>query len=109
MPDETGAEKGDRTETPLHAYKDDRKSEIDPGDLGTNPDEGRLPEGADEPGSYQRGGHSAEPESADPVDVDPSSEEAGTASGALDDTVTHPDKGDEGLGTRTGGIQGHDE
>jgi hypothetical protein len=106
MPDEAGNQKADPVETPLHAYKDGREDDIEPGDLGTNPDGSRLPEGADEAGSFQRGGHAADPETADPVEASEESEPAGTAGGAFEDTVTHPEAGDQGLGSKTGGLDG---
>jgi len=90
MPDKAGNQKGEQTETPLHAYKDGREEEIEPGSLGTDPDESRLPEADGEEGSYQRGGHEEEPRSGDPDETD-------SGSGAA---------GDEGLGSKTGGLDG---
>jgi len=65
MPDAEGNQKGDETKTPLHAYKDGREEDVEEGSLGVDtggPDEqkSRLPEGADEKGSFQVGGFAGE-------------------------------------------------
>lgn len=61
MPDKKGDQKADQTETPLHAYKEGREEEVEAGSLGVDtggPGEqrSRLPEAADEKGSFQAGG-----------------------------------------------------
>jgi len=115
MPDDQGRTKADPTSTPLHAYKEGREEDVEQGSLGVDTggkdaQKSRLPEGADESGSFQSGGFAGE--EPDPAAPDRAAaaanpeEAAGTAGGALDDTVKHPDKGDEGLGTKTGGIDG---
>jgi len=104
MPDEAGNKKADPPATPMGAYKDGRAEDVEEGSLGKDPDESRLPEGAEEPGSYQSGGHAEAPEEPEPVQVDSGSGTAGTAKGAMEDTPTHPDAGDEGLASKTGGL-----
>lgn len=61
MPDSKGETKGDATDTPLHAYKDGREEDVEQGSLGVDTggegeQKSRLPEGADEDGSFQSGG-----------------------------------------------------
>lgn len=61
MPDQKGNQKADRAETPLHAYKEGREEDVEPGSLGVDTggageQESRLPEAADEKGSFQVGG-----------------------------------------------------
>lgn len=115
MPDDKGETKADPPSTPLHAYKEGREEEVEQGSLGVDTggkdsQKSRLPEGADESGSYQSGGFAGdEPDPAAPGRAEDAANvdrAAGTAGGALEDTVEHPDEGDEGLGTRTGGIGG---
>ncbi|MGI8559532.1 MAG: hypothetical protein ACR2ND_14725 [Solirubrobacteraceae bacterium] len=65
MPDVDGNEQGEATETPLHAYKEGREDEMEPGTRGADgntppPEPGSEEEG----GSYHEGGHPAETEHA---------------------------------------------
>lgn len=112
MPDAEGNQKADATETPLHAYKDGREEQVEEGSLGRNPDGSRLTEGDDDGGSYQGGGFAGDqPDPAAPeraAALDGAEGKPNVADGALDDTVTHPEAGDEGLGSKTGGVDGPD-
>lgn len=61
MPDADGEEKGAATETPLHAFKEGREDEIEPGSRGVD---GSTPEPdpGSEKSSYHQGGHPSDTE-----------------------------------------------
>jgi hypothetical protein len=70
MPDKDGKTSGPGIDAPDQAYKQGRAKDIEEGSLGVNPGgeadrESRLPEGADEAGSYQSGGFANSPDGAD--------------------------------------------
>ena len=61
MPDKEGKQSGPGTDTPDQAYKEGRSEDVQEGSLGAatggaDVQKSRLPEGADEEGSYQSGG-----------------------------------------------------
>jgi hypothetical protein len=61
MPDPEGKQSGPGTDTPDQAYKEGRAEDVQEGSLGAatggaDVQKSRLPEGADEKGSYQSGG-----------------------------------------------------
>ena len=113
MPDEEGNLSGQGTSTPDRAYKDGRAEDVQEGSLGVDtggPDvqRSRLPEGADEQGSYQSGGFAGQDadDSPDAGSVDPSGE--GDASPhAQHDSIKKQDaagqdEGEGGLSTGEG-------
>ena len=81
MPDKEGNVSGPGTTTPDQAYKDGRAEDVQEGSLradtgGPGVQKSRLPEGADEKGSYQSGGFAGQDadDSPDAGTVDPSGE-----------------------------------
>ena len=78
MPDKDGKQSGPGTKTPDQAYKDGRAEDVQQGSLGADTggadaQMSRLPEGADEQGSYQSGGFAGQnaDDSPDAGTVDP--------------------------------------
>ena len=79
MPDKDGKQSGPGTTTPDQAYKEGRAEDVQHGSLGADTggpgvQKSRLPEGADEQGSYQSGGFAGQDadDSPDAGTVDPS-------------------------------------
>lgn len=79
MPDKEGKHSGPGTTTPDQAYKDGRAQDVQEGSLGADTggagvQRSRLPEGADEKGSFQSGGFAGQDadDSPDAGTVDPS-------------------------------------
>ncbi len=69
MPDQEGKQKGPGTKTPDLAYAEGRAEDVQEGSLGADTggagvQKSRLPEGRDEPGSYQAGGFGDSPDDA---------------------------------------------
>jgi len=84
MPDKEGKQSGPGTDTPDQAYKEGRSEDVQEGSLGAatggaDVQKSRLPEGADELGSYQSGGFAGQD-----ADDSPDAGLAGTASGEGD-------------------------
>ena len=116
MPDPEGKQKGPGTTSPDQAYKEGREEDIQEGSLGADPDRDDMPlsEGEDKSGSYQTGGFTGD---EGPSGTAGSAEGTGDAPATTTEPVdgsgadgnrsgdnTPPDTGDEGLGSKTGGL-----
>lgn len=113
MPDKEGNLSGQGTSSPEQAYKHGRAEDVQEGSLGVDaggPDvqRSRLPEGADEQGSYQSGGFAGQDadDSPDAGTVDASGEGDASPHAQHDSTekqdAAGQDEGEGGLSTGEG-------
>jgi hypothetical protein len=105
MPDKEGKQSGPGTQTPDQAYKDGRSEDVQEGSLGAatggaDVQKSRLPEGADEKGSFQSGGFAGQnaDDSPDAGTVDPSGEGGASPHAQPDSLKTEEAGGDLEVG-----------